>query len=251
MDMRFISPGILRLVTGTPELAVRLDRTSCDESGDGMVLLCGRTLFLVERKLGAFEYQAKSVELKRLRLISSDPKSAVIEHDGGRWTWRWSMLDGEGAAKLLAAIAPAADRASGSATATDGGLSWATLFVAGLMYAADADGELPESQEQMVRQLSPPEALRSGVAFYTAHELGGFAALVREKCSAEQKLSLLANQLEVMMVDGLFRRKERTFGLEFANQIGIDGATFRALEQYIILKNQYNALFPADQTIEL
>ncbi len=249
MDIRFISPGILRLVSGTPELAVRLDRTSRDESGDGMLLLCGQTLFVVERKLGAFEYQAQSVGLDRLRIVSSDRKAAVIEHDAGRWTWRWSLLDDDGAAKLLAAVS--AGTPSEAAAAADGSVLWATLFVAGLMFAADAGGELPASQEQMVRQLAPPEALRSGVAFYTGHELGEFAALIREKCSAEQKLSLLANQLEVMMVDGLFRRKERTFGLEFANQIGIDSATFHALEQYLILKNQYNSLFPADSTIAI
>ncbi len=242
MDIRFISPGILRHVAGKPELAVRLERTGDGEPGDGMLLLCGRTLHLVERARGQFDYRTRQAGLDGMQLVASDDASATLEGEAGRWVCRWSILDGADAAKLLQTL--------GGVEKDDVAVSWAALFAAGLLYAAAADVESAKDQEPLIREFVSPAAFRSGAALRAASPLGEFTRLIREKCNTEQKLSLLANQLELMMSDGMFRRSERAFAAEFAAGIGVGSDVFNSLERFMILKNQYSALFSAEVAIQ-
>lgn len=224
----------------TPDVAVRLERALNGASGEGYLLLFGKTLVTAERPSGkgSFEFLCAPAEkcaiLRQTRESFRTDSSLLVGVDTVNCSW--SNMEQADADAMLAVLQEFAAPP----------VAPAVLFVAGLMYVAGADEELPKEEEAMVRRLSPPEALTDGVAFYREHPVEVFA-LAAARLSAEQKKSLLANQLEVAMADGVFRSAEQRMLHSISALLGVSDEEYRQIESVLLLKNSHSSLFASGQ----
>ena len=254
MDGSFVVLSLLRDAAaagaeGDVDEAVRLDRAFGGESGEGYLLRFGDRLCFAERRTGETDYVCTVLPLTEIALCALTEDHFLTRarfRAGDRFfDCCWSWAEREDAEKLLlhlrdeTAAAPATGT-GGTATGSD---SPAVLFVAGLMFAAGADNELPEEEEKKIRELAPREALEPGVAFYQRSSLEEFAAAARRALSDKQLISLLSNQLEILMADGEFSSAERHMMSELVHLLDFPPEDYARIEKVILLKNQRNGLF--------
>ena len=70
-----------------------------------------------------------------------------------------------------------------------------------------------------------------------------FAAAARHALSDKQLISLLSNQLEILMADGEFFSTERRMMSELVRLLQFPPEDYARIEKVILLKNQRNGLF--------
>jgi hypothetical protein len=253
MDTKFVVLSLLRKAaeagaTGAVTHAVRLDRAFDGQPGEGYLLCFGDTLCLAERPLGEPDYRCFTAPRSAVRIGTPEPGSLLshvrIDFNGMPLTCSWSWAENEDAADLFALL-PGMESGGDASMPEAAADSPGVLFVAGLMFGAEFNGELPPEQEKWIRNLAAPNALKPGMALYQRHDLAAYAALVKAKFSEEQLVSLLANQLEVIMADGDLRPCERDGMREFVRLIGFPEPRYREMLEVILQKNCHAVLFPA------
>ena len=116
-------------------------------------------------------------------------------------------------------------------------------FAAGLLWAVRADGNLAPEQEEMLRKLCPPAALEAGVDYTQSNGFDAFLSAVKSTFSREQLTCLIANQLELAMCDGDLTGREMDFIRAEVNAWGYPVDEYRALRNFLLLKNQSPILF--------
>lgn len=254
MDGSFVVLSLLRDAAaagaqGDVDEAVRLDRAFDGESGEGYLLRFDDRLCFAERRTGETDYTCFVLPLTEIALcaLSEDHFLTRARFRAGDrfFDCCWSWAEREDAEKLLLQFRNETNLASDTENsgAETGTCSPAVLFVAGLMFAAGADNNLPEEEEQKIRELAPEEALKPGVAFYQQSSLEDFAAAARHALSDKQLISLLSNQLEILMADGEFSSTERRMMSELVRLLQFPPEDYARIEKVILLKNQRNGLF--------
>lgn len=254
MDTKFVVLSLLRKaaesgVTGAVTHAVRLDRAFDGQPGEGYLLCFGDTVCLAERPLGEPDYRCLAAPCSAVRVGKPEAAGSLlssvrIDFNGTPLSCSWSWAENEDAADLFARL-PGMESGGEAPVPETAADSPGALFVAGLMFGAEFNGELPPEQEKWIRNLAAPNALKPGMALYQQHDLAAYAALVKAKFSEEQLVSLLANQLEVIMSDGDLRPCERDGMREFVRLIGFPEPRYREMLDVILQKNSHAVLFPS------
>lgn len=255
MDVNFI-PGNLREaltsggVAGKILHAVRFSRRFSGGSGEGYFLLTEREFAALDRGFGSSEFRlvscpAAEVSVRKRESEGNHVSVEIALPDGTILTGCASFSEGDALKELLDSLEnEAAGSAVESAAASAEPVSEnAKLFAAGLLWAVRADGNLAPEQEEMLRKLCPPAALRAGVEYTQTNSFEVFLAAVKAAFSPEQLTSLIANQLEVEMCDGDLTGREMDFIRTEVNAWGYPVDEYRALRGFLLLKNQSPILF--------
>lgn len=247
MDVNFI-PGNLREaltsggVAGKILHAVRFSRRFSGESGEGYFFLTDREFAAIDRGFGSSEFRRMSCPVAEVsvRKRESEGNHVSVEiglPDGTVLAGSASFSEGTALDELL-------DCLSGGVVPPPVPVSEnAKLFAAGLLWAVRADGNLAPEQEEMLRKLCPPAALRAGVEYTQTNSFEVFLAAVKAAFSPEQLTSLIANQLELAMCDGDLTGREMDFIRSEVNVWGYPVEEYRALRGFLLLKNQSPILF--------
>lgn len=253
MDTKFVVLSLLRQAeavgaSGEVTYAIRLDKTFDGRSGEGYILCFGDTVCLADRPLGQGTYRCQAAPLAEVRVKKLERGNsnsfADLDFAGSAVGCHWSWAENKDAERLLALFAGNAATAESPAQAPAAAPDrTAELFVAGLMYAAESSGQLSPEQEQLIRELAPGDMLTRGLDYYHGHDLITYVGAVRAAFNREQLLSLLANQLEVVMVDGDFRSAERRGMEELGRKLGFPAAEYEKILEVILCKNRSPLLF--------
>lgn len=263
MDIRFLNTALLQQLRengfhAVPDAVVRVNQTFDGNSGEGYLMLFSGRLVTAERRIGEKEYQIHPVQEPpaetALTMRRNGSRLEVEFHSAGR-SFQAEPCFGEAdcAETMLRTwieTVPVTTAASGdnAAAATldpaDAEVTReATLFAAGLLFAAHADGEFPTEERNHLENHLPAAALGAGERYLAEKNFPEFIRDAKEFFSPEQLLSLLANQLEAMMSDGKLRSSEMEFLKNEAVELGIPLEEYRMMREYLLLKNQYPALF--------
>lgn len=254
MDVNFI-PGNLREaltsggVAGKILHAVRFSRRFSGESGEGYFLLTEREFAALDRGFGSSEFRLVSCPAAEVsvRKRESEGNHVSVEiglPDGTVLAGSASFSEGDALEELLDSLEAGAGSMVESAAASAEPVSEnAKLFAAGLLWAVRADGNLAPEQEEMLRKLCPPAALRAGVEYTQTNSFEVFLAAVKAAFSPEQLTSLIANQLELAMCDGDLTGREMDFIRSEVNAWDYPVEEYRALRGFLLLKNQSPILF--------
>lgn len=263
MDIRFLNTALLQQLQkngfyAAPDAVVRVNQTFDKSSGEGYLLLFSGKLVAAERRLGEKEYRIHPIDESpaetALAMRRNGSRLEVEFHSAGR-TFQAEPCFGEAdsAETLLrtwletapvAAAAPGDNAAAAALTPAAADVTReAMLFAAGLLFAVHADGEFPMEERNHLENHLPAAALGAGERYLEEKTFPEFVSDAKELFSPEQLLSLLANQLEVMMSDGKLRSTEMAFLKNEAVELGIPLEEYRMMREYLLLKNQYPALF--------
>lgn len=254
MDVNFI-PGNLREaltsggVAGKILHAVRFSRQFSGESGEGYFFRTDREFAAIDRGFGSSEFRLMSCSVAgasiRKRQVDGNNVSVEIAlPDGTILTGCASFSEGDALEELLDSLEAGAGSAVESAAVSAEPVSEnAKLFVAGLLWAVRSDGDLAPEQETMVRKLCPPAALQAAVDYTQSNGFEAFLSAVKSTFSREQLTSLIANQLELAMCDGDLTGREMDFIRAEVNAWGYPVEEYRALRNFLLLKNQSPILF--------
>ena len=251
MDVNFI-PGNLREaltsggVAGKILHAVRFSRQFSGESGEGYFFRTDREFAALDRGFGSSEFRlmscpAAEVSIRRRKVEGNNVSAEVALPDGAVLAGCASFSEGDALEKLLdslnaGTVSPVEQDA---APVSEN----AKLFAAGLLWAVRSDGDLAPEQEAMVRKLCPPAALQAGVDYTQSNGFEVFLSAVKSTFSREQLTSLIANQLELAMCDGDLTGREMDFIRAEVNAWGYPVEEYRALRNFLLLKNQSPILF--------
>ncbi len=247
MDVNFI-PGNLRDaltsggVAGKILHAVRFSRRFSGESGEGYFFLTDREFAAIDRGFGSSEFRLVSCPVAEVsvRKRESEGNHVSVEiglPDGTVLAGSASFSEGTALDELL-------DCLSGGVVPPPVPVSEnAKLFAAGLLWAVRADGNLAPEQEEMLRKLCPPAALEAGVDYTQSNGFDAFLSAVKSTFSREQLTCLIANQLELAMCDGDLTGREMDFIRSEVNVWGYPVEEYRALRNFLLLKNQSPILF--------
>lgn len=247
MDVNFI-PGNLREaltsggVAGKILHAVRFSRRFSGESGEGYFFLTDREFAAIDRGFGSSEFRRMScpvaeVSTRKRQVDGNNVSVEIALPDGTVLAGSASFSEGTALNELL-------DCLSGGVVPPPVPVSEnAKLFAAGLLWAVRADGNLAPEQEEMLRKLCPPAALRAGVEYTQTNSFEVFLAAVKAAFLREQLTSLIANQLEVEMCDGDLTGREMDFIRSEVNAWDYPVEEYRALRGFLLLKNQSPMLF--------
>lgn len=254
MDVNFI-PGNLRDaltsggISGAVRHAVRFSRKFSGGSGEGYFLLTEREFAALDRGFGSSEFRlvscpAAEVSVRKRESEGNHVSVEIALPDGTILTGCASFSEGDALEELLDSLEAGAGSMVESAAASAEPVSEnAKLFAAGLLWAVRADGNLAPEQEEMLRKLCPPAALRAGVEYTQTNSFEVFLAAVKTTFSREQLTSLIANQLELAMCDGDLTGREMDFIRAEVNAWGYPVEEYRALRNFLLLKNQSPILF--------
>ena len=240
MDVKYLNTALLQQLETPPDAAARCNQCFDGTAGEGYLLQYGDELVLAERKIG-------DPDCRITRFTPPEPNVLETKRDGGRFVFTLSGAGGTFRAVAMFAEADAAEKMLAGRTQTGDSAApvpeSAALFAAGMLFAAKADGDIPEEEREMLGRLLPAPVLAEGWRYLREHDAAFFAAEANEKCSAEQKFSLFANQLELMMCDGELRSSEMAFLKQEAAAFGIPLEEYRKLRDLLVLKNQFPVLF--------
>lgn len=251
MDVNFI-PGNLKValasggIAGTVLHAVRFSRKFTGESGEGYFFLTEREFAALDRGFGSSEFRRMScpvagVSIRKRQVDGNNVSVEIALPDGTVLAGCASFSEGDALEKLLdslnaGTVSPVEQDA---APVSEN----AKLFAAGLLWAVRSDGELAPEQEVMMRKLCPPAALQAGVDYTQSNGFDVFLSAVKSTFSREQLTSLIANQLELAMCDGDLTGREMDFIRAEVNAWGYPVEEYRALRNFLLLKNQSPILF--------
>ena len=254
MDVNFI-PGNLREaltsggVAGKILHAVRFSRRFSGESGEGYFFLTDREFAAIDRSFGSSEFRLMScpvagASIRKRQVDGNNVSVEIALPDGTILTGCASFSEGDALEELLDSLEAGAGSAVESAAVSAEPVSEnAKLFVAGLLWAVRSDGDLAPEQETMVRKLCPPAALQAAVDYTQSNGFEAFLSAVKSTFSREQLTSLIANQLELAMCDGDLTGREMDFIRAEVNAWGYPVEEYRALRNFLLLKNQSPILF--------
>ncbi len=242
MDVMFLSSAIKTLaekagITSEPLCAVRLNQTFSGDPGEGsIVAFPGRVLF-AERAFGDLDYHITLATPEEITILQNDRHGNRLQFSldvkGKHCSGIATFSEADAAEQLFLRLTTKVREENHALL----------LFGAGLVWAASADQKIDEEELLVLNRLLSPNTIHAAEAYCRIHELPEFAAEVKKTFSREQLLSLLANQLDLMMSNGELRSVEMEFLKQEVELIGFPMDEYRKLRELMILKNQASNLF--------
>ncbi len=233
-------------LSGTPRAAVRFSQSFSGHSGEAILLLFPEDLLVLDREFGQSKYSCERLPLSAItvRRAAKEGNAFRLELEANGKCYPGKAYFGEAlAAENLSDILSGRTGKTPAPAPPSEEVPVGVLFSAGLIYAAGCDGEIPEEQNRLVNRLAPGNSLSAAVQYTEQHTFQQFCDAIRKRFNRDQTTALLANQLEVMMCDGTFRRVEMALLKEEVKNIGFPEAEYRRIRDLILLKNQILVLF--------
>ncbi len=227
---------------GMPERAVRFDRNFSGGAGEGFLLAFSGKLLIIDREFGA-EFRTRvwpGSEVEVRKAVRDGNRMEVELRHGAEDRIAGSALFGEAndLLKLVEEVRECRELIGSGELSRS-----AALYAAGLLYIANADGDIDAAEEKMIHRLCSKRSLLAGLEYASGRGVAEFAAETKKAFSRSQKISLLANQLEVAMCDGSFCRREMNFFLEEVALWEFPLEEYKEIRDIILLKNQAVSLF--------
>jgi len=205
-------------------------------SGESYIVGYDDKLFLLGRQLGNSEYNILqgnySANISEMNIESGKFNSQLIVIlDSKEYKLKFSSFE-EKDIKLIIELWQAATKHNETAppplpkseTSTiSGTLNAFSVLAAAMMYVAGVDNEIAASEESYIRQICGvrKDEFRAGVEFYNNNSLADFETQAKSLSEA-QKLCILANMLDLAMVDGVLHTSEQGIVQSFINNTGLD-----------------------------
>jgi uncharacterized tellurite resistance protein B-like protein len=113
------------------------------------------------------------------------------------------------------------------------------VLISALMFAATIDRDIDEREERYIKNVCKPrpESFDRAHAYYEGHSPEDLLGLL-PALDETQKLCLLANVIEIAMVDGVLHTAEQEFVKRMASVMGIADDVTERLRDVLLLKNQ-------------
>ena len=241
--------------------------------GDTYVVTDGQGLYLYSKKLGE-EYQPRQLGMSDISVLRVDDDMPfaylVIGNADGEIRLKFSSMDKSDLDQLVeqwsaassaeAPAAPAAELATPTpaptgapaaepmaAGAAASEVTPLVTFAAAVYAMMEADGAVdPDEMHILTRLITDVKIVNRGIRYLEKHGIDAVMAQVAEEFDTSQKLCLMANLLEVAMVDLLLRSKEQTLLDRFREALGTDDNNYEAIYDILVIKNNM-AVFPAEE----
>ncbi len=239
MEFKFL-PEKVKQVMGNigadnnPAAIFRASGALNGSSGECYVIAYTDKICLLSRELGGSEYEAITGEYaSSVTAINVEAgkfnSQLIIIIDGNEYKLKFSSFE----EKDIKIITELWEKSSNSATpppiqqtATTSGKNKLTAFsalAAGMMYVAGIDNEIAESEESYIRRICGvrKDEFKAGVEFYNNNSLNEFQ-IQAAAMSELQKLCILANMLDLAMVDGILHTSEQNIVQSFIDNTNLD-----------------------------
>ncbi len=255
MDIRFVLSGPREAAEragaqGEMTLAIRFESNFRGEPGEGFFFLYPNCLVAVERPTGTNDYQATIHSYGDLSGSAIEDsgynKKLRCQLNGRKLELGFSWTEKNQIDQLLREVASIGNNQGKSANVISQGTateSLIVLFGAGVMYAAGSDGELPQVQKALIRKIIPAEHLKEVMSYYQSNTFEFWAETCAKKFDRLQKISLLSNILEVLMVDGQFRSIEQNFFRNLPKVLNLEPSVGDMILEIILCRDSIQALF--------
>ena len=110
-------------------------------------------------------------------------------------------------------------------------------FSAALQAMAHADNRVSGEEYKSLGMITSHQMLEDGLRYWKLKGTENLFTELRDKLSEDQKKCLLANMLELAMVDGVLEDKEKSFLEEKRNILGVSIENFNKIFDILLLKN--------------
>ena len=267
-----VSEMLARAGGGEPLAAARALTDLAGNLGETYTVCDGQALHLFSKKVGE-HFQAR-------RLALSDVGDCQLREDvpffhlklraaGEDFTLKFSILDRGDLGRLVAlwtkqrparaeptpaaATAPASSAPSAVANAAPSATTAPAadtpaplvLFCAAVIAMGEVDGSASDGETAHLTDLvENPAAIAAGRAWLAQHSVETLLAAAGAALNDDQKLCLMANLIEVAMVDGLLRGREQALIASFQSGLGISDNDYQAIFDILVVKNNLS-VFPA------
>ena len=116
-------------------------------------------------------------------------------------------------------------------------------LLAALMHLAKIDGAIDSEEERFIQRIAGEntEILKTALAFHKAHTPDELSTVLAQ-LSKEQKLCVVANMLELAMMDGLLRSREQKMIRMFVDRFGVEEENFQSIREVLFIKNNISVL---------
>ena len=238
MEFKFLPEKVKQMLQtagagDNPTATFRSSGALDGSSGESYVIAYDSELCLLSRQLGSSDYEvikgfyasnvtAMNIEAEKftsqLIIIIDDNKyqlkfSSFEEKDIKKITELWENATKNGAPPPIPETKPSGDAK----------LNAFSALAAGMMYVAGIDNEIAESEERYIRRTCGvrKDEFRAGVKFYNNNSLVEFQNQTT-LMSENQKLCILANMLDLAMIDGVLHTSEQNIIQSFIDSTGLD-----------------------------
>lgn len=251
MEFKFLPEKIKKLLgdagLGNDPLIVFRSSGALDGSaGESYVIAYEGELCLFGRQLGCSDYitlkgnYVADITVMNIKQSKSNAE-LLIGLDGTDYKLKFSNFEKKNVETIidLWQHATASDNNDVvEVTANAGELNAFAALAAGMMYVAGVDGEIAETEENYIRRICGvrKEDFRTGVEFYNNNSLEEFQQQIL-KLNEEQKLCILANMLDLAMIDGVLHCSEQDIIQSYVNNTDIDKNRSGAIIDVLEIKN--------------
>jgi uncharacterized tellurite resistance protein B-like protein len=263
MDYQFLPNKLREILSeeGMPSPEIALRASNCPDSdspGETYLVSAGDELRIFSRPMGESDYRQwrgefhkniQSMNLEEERFSSF----LVLNLDGREFKLKYSSFEAEKLRPLLdrfnGNITSPAESAPPPLPEADGdeeveSLHPFCLLVAGLMYAAGADGELGETEERYIRNITAgrDELLEAGTALYQQTSFEDYLEYCK-LLDGNSRLCILAQMTDLTMGDGILHSSEQELLKQYAAALNISDVNFRAVHDVMLIKNRLSLFF--------
>ena len=240
--------------SGEPTLSARALSSLEGELGETYLLADAAALYLFSRKVGE-EYRQHQFDLATIESLelSEDRPFAYLHLSvgGRRYSLKFSAMDLDGlqgfvALKGAAPTTPgeSAPAAPMPAAGEEVELTPVIGFCATVYAMIQADGNIDSEELRLLnRQVEDAGAIDQGLEYLRRHGPVELLEELRAMLDRRQKLCLIANLIEMSMVDGLLRTTEQQLLKQVREALAIGQNDYEALYEALMIKNN-TAVFP-------
>lgn len=255
-----------------PLAILRLNKCADGSNGEGFIVAGSEKVYLFSRKVGEAAYTMKETSLDKITNLKISKGSLdsflEFETEGNKFSLsfapfeeryvkplieKWQKLE-DGLEKLhseavAASLSPKPESndmssVTGKETTVGKKLSPAAVFAASLMFIAASDNKMAEAEDYFInRKFATDKAsLDEGMAFYNNYSFEDLLKLL-PSLSSQQKLCILANLIELSMVDDVFGSLQQEMLWNFSKAGDIRENEYISLRDTFIIKNRTSILY--------
>ncbi len=218
--------------------------------GETYIITDEANLYLFSRRVGETieEHCLPVAAIEALEVVEDRPFAHLkVRCAAGDYSLKFSAMD-EGVLQSIAALKHEGAEASPPAPAKPptallpaaAGVEFDPLvaFCAAIYALIQVDGNIdPEELILLNRQVDSPETVARGLEYLRRVGTVRLVEQLSHEYDQSQKLCLIANMLEISMVDGVLRSTEKGLMKQFREAMGIQPDDYEAIFEIILVKN--------------
>jgi len=235
---------------------VRMSGSVDGNTGEGYVIALMDRICLFTRNLGCYDYMMYEMSYEKdieLIVLRKEKYNLLMELtvEGRLLVLKFSSYQED----LLRPIIEQWSKGKGlesGASATQivrlmetekGVLSPYVAATALLIFMATADGDISAEEEKYIKRFCGDDKAILGPAYdyYNGHEFADLLKILT-KMDHQQKMCVLANAMDVSMVDGVLHKIEQEMMLKCARTVGLSDEDIGRVREILLVKNQISVL---------